>query len=246
VTDDEEHVEGAERDGGHREEVHGGDAGPVVPEERRPGLPASRGARQGAQVAGDAALGDLEAEAEQLSVDAGRTPEVLGSHPPDERSDPEGERRAARARAAPGQPVPVDAEPGSVPAHDRVRPDDGETLGPTAPEVPQQDPEDPVGGPDDRTPSRDQRGELLSEGQILDHQVAACAHGRAERRQEGHEEAEHRAGRFQAQGGIVNVPGPDGLLASHSRRGGTRRDSGRDRAPPRCVRMTLGPARRPA
>jgi hypothetical protein len=46
----------------------------------------------------------------------------------------------------------------------------------TAPEVPRHDPEDPVGGPDDRTPSRDQRGELLAEGQVLDHQVAACAH----------------------------------------------------------------------
>ena len=38
-----------------------------------------------------------------------------------------------------------------------------------------------------------QGGELLVKGQILDHQVAARAHGREERRQEGYEEAEHRA-----------------------------------------------------
>jgi hypothetical protein len=69
-----------------------------------------------------------------------------------------------------------------------------EAGGPTAPEVSQQDPEDPVGGPDDRTSSRGQRGELLAQGQVLNHQVAARAHGRAERRQEDREEAEHRTG----------------------------------------------------
>jgi len=37
-------------------------------------------------------------------------------------------------------------------------------------------------------------GELLAEGQVLDHQMGSRAHGREERRQEGNEEAEHRAG----------------------------------------------------
>ena len=81
-----------------------------------------------------------------------------------------------------------------VPADDSIRLDDGEGLGPTAPEAAQQDPEEPVGGTDDRTPPRGQRGELLAEGQVLDHQVASGAQGRAERRQKGHEETIHRAG----------------------------------------------------
>jgi len=34
----------------------------------------------------------------------------------------------------------------------------------------------------------------LAEGQVLDHQAASRAHGREERRQDGYEEAEHRAG----------------------------------------------------
>ena len=194
VADDEEHLEDAERRRGHGEEVHGGDAIPVVPEEGRPGLAGSRGARQGAQVARDAALGDVEAEAQQFPVDAGRAPGILRGHPPDESADLAREGRAAGARAASGQPVPVDAEAGAVPAHDRVWPDDGEALGPAAPEAAQQDPEDPIGGPDVGVSSGGQGDELLAEGQVLDHEVASRAHGRAERRQEGHEEAKHRAG----------------------------------------------------
>jgi hypothetical protein len=52
--------------------VHRGDAVSVVPEEGRPGGVGSRRARQGTQVAGDAALGDIEAEAKQFPADAGR------------------------------------------------------------------------------------------------------------------------------------------------------------------------------
>ena len=81
-----------------------------------------------------------------------------------------------------------------MPAHDGVRPDDGEGLGPAAPMPAQQDPEDPVRGPDVRMSPTGQGGELLAEGQVLDHQVASRADGREERRQEGYEEAEHRAG----------------------------------------------------
>ncbi len=82
-----------------------------------------------------------------------------------------------------------------MPARDRVWLDDGEAPGPTAPEAAQQDSEESVGGADDGVPSTSQGGELLAEGQVLDHEVTARAHGRAERRQEGHQEAKHRAGK---------------------------------------------------
>jgi hypothetical protein len=77
-----------------------------------------------------------------------------------------------------------------------VAPDarDGEGFGPAAPRSTQQDPEDPVRGPDVGVPPPDQGGELLAEGQVLDHQMASRAHGREEVRQEGYEEAELRAG----------------------------------------------------
>jgi hypothetical protein len=76
----------------------------------------------------------------------------------------------------------------------RGRPDDGEGLGPTAPETAQQDPEDPIGGPDVWVPPPGQGGELLAEGQVLEHEISPRTHGGAERRQEGYKEAEHRAG----------------------------------------------------
>ncbi len=81
-----------------------------------------------------------------------------------------------------------------MPANDSIRLDDGEGLGPTAPEAAQQDPEEPVGGTDVGGSSTGQGDELLAEGQILDHQVASGEHGRADRRQEGYEEAKHRGG----------------------------------------------------
>ena len=81
-----------------------------------------------------------------------------------------------------------------MPAHDRVGPDDGEALAPAAPEAAQQDPEDPIGGPDARVSSGGQGDESMAEGQVLDHEIVSRAHGRAENRQEGHEEAKHRAG----------------------------------------------------
>jgi hypothetical protein len=71
----------------------------VVPQERRPGLPSPRGARQGAQVARDAALGDLEAEAE------GGAPGILRDHPPDESANLAREGRS-RARGRVGRAWP--------------------------------------------------------------------------------------------------------------------------------------------
>ena len=87
-----------------------------------------------------------------------------------------------------------------MPAHDRVWPDDGEALGPTAPEAAQEDPEESVSAPYDRVSSTGQSGELLAEGQVLGHQVAARAQSRVERRQESHKEAKHRAGEDQGPG----------------------------------------------
>src|ERR1700694_4058738 len=71
-----------------------------------------------------------------------------------------------RGLAAPGQPVPVAPEAGAVPAHDRIRLDDGEALGPTTPESAQQDPEEPVGGAKDRAASTGQGRKILAEGQV--------------------------------------------------------------------------------
>src|SRR6266567_309284 len=88
---------------GTEKEVHGGDAVSVVPEEGRPGLAGSRRARQGAQAARDASLGDIEAKAQQLSVDTGRAPGVLRGHPPDEGANSRG--RGGRPERSPAARV---------------------------------------------------------------------------------------------------------------------------------------------
>ena len=67
-------------------------------------------------------------------------------------------------------------------------------IGPTAPEASQQDPKEPIGTSNDGVPSTGQGGELLAESHVLDHEVASRAQSRVERRQQGYEEAKHRAG----------------------------------------------------
>ena len=104
-------------------------------------------------------------------------------------------------------------------------------FGPVAPKSAQQDPEDPIDGPDVGVPSHDQVGELLAEGQVLEDEIASRAHGRAERRQEGYEEAEHRAWEeIQALGRIVNGSRANGVLANDRRlRPEARGEEGCDR-----------------
>jgi hypothetical protein len=135
---------------------------------------------------------EAQAQAQQFPVDAGCAPgfseAILRMRARTSRG------RAAGALAAPGQPVPVAPEAGAVPAHDRIRLDDGEAPGPTTPESAQQDPEEPVGWPKDRASSTGQGGKLLAEDQVLDHEVASRAQGRVKRRQEGYEAARHQAG----------------------------------------------------
>ena len=60
-----------------------------------------------------------------------------------------------------------------MPARDRVRPDDREGFCPSAPRTAQQDPEDPVSGPDVGVPPPGEGDELLAEGQVLDAKMAS-------------------------------------------------------------------------
>jgi hypothetical protein len=223
----------------------------MVPEEGCPGRVGSRSATQGAQVARDAALGDLEAEAQQLPVDAGRAPGVLHKPPPDESADFAREGRAAGALAAPGQPVPVDAEAGPVPTHDRAWPNCGKGLGPTAPEAAQQDPEEPIGGPDVGVSSTGQGGELLAQGQILDDDVTPRAQRRAERRQEGHRTTPCSRSRSRSECRIRQGAQRVARAGEHAGSGealegsraasAKRRRARADLAPFRCRQVAVGP-----
>jgi len=65
----------------------------------------------------DAGLSDLQAELEQLAMDARGAPErIVNAHPPDQRTQVRFDLRAASK--GPGLPTPVPAEAGSVPSHE--------------------------------------------------------------------------------------------------------------------------------
>jgi hypothetical protein len=70
VSEHDEDEEDAEVRGGHGEEVDRDQVADVVGEERPPGLRGPWAALR--QEAGDGALGDVDAELEELAVDAGR------------------------------------------------------------------------------------------------------------------------------------------------------------------------------
>ena len=88
VLDHEEAIQHAKRQGGHGEEIHGCDDVAVIAKESNPALAGAVGRIQAPEMAGDRALGDVEAELEELAVDSWGTPGgILAGHPPDESPD---------------------------------------------------------------------------------------------------------------------------------------------------------------
>jgi hypothetical protein len=86
VSEHDEDEEDAEASGGHRKEVNRDDVAEVVSEEWPPSL-GGLGATLRHE-AGDGALGDVDAELEELAVDARRTPQgIRRGHRPDEGGD---------------------------------------------------------------------------------------------------------------------------------------------------------------
>ena len=62
MTDDEEAVEHAERNRGHREEIHGGNRFPMVAKEGQPALGLVRTSRRSLHPTGDGSLGKFKTE----------------------------------------------------------------------------------------------------------------------------------------------------------------------------------------
>ena len=88
VLDHEEAIQHAKRQCGHGEEIHGYDDVAVIAKESNPALAGVVGRGQAPEIAGDRALGDVEAELEELAVDSWGAPGgILADHPPDDSSD---------------------------------------------------------------------------------------------------------------------------------------------------------------
>src|SRR5260370_6345423 len=123
--DDDEGVEHVEANGWGNEQVHGGDVRCVVTQEGGPAL--GRRAASLDHVLRHAGLSDLEAELEQLAMDARRTPQrIFGAHPPDQRAQICGDLWPASKRA--GFPTPIPTEAGPMPTHQGLGPDNRDGL----------------------------------------------------------------------------------------------------------------------
>ena len=76
-------------------------------------------------VLGDARLRDLKSELEQFAVDAWRAPKrIFDAHPPDQDAQLGLDLRSPSSWAR--LPTPITAKSGSVPTHERLRPNDCE------------------------------------------------------------------------------------------------------------------------
>jgi hypothetical protein len=79
-----------------------------------------------------------------------------------------------------------------MPAHDGLRLDEHEHVGPSRPASAQRYPEPTIDGGNARTPAfGGQRADLLAERQVLEHEVRTPANQRAKRTREEQTEANH-------------------------------------------------------
>ena len=117
---DDKTIEDLERDRWQDKEVDRRDAVGMVAEKRPPAL--RRWPRVAAHIPSDRRLGDLEAELEQLTMNAWRAPKrVRTAHLANERAQLSRDLRSANTVAR--SPAPIRPKPSTVPANDRLRPD---------------------------------------------------------------------------------------------------------------------------
>ena len=85
MFDNEKAVQHAKTQSRHGEEVHGRDDVSVIAEESRPELAGIVGGRPAPDIAGDGALGNVQAKLEELAVNSRSAPGgILVRHAPDE------------------------------------------------------------------------------------------------------------------------------------------------------------------
>ena len=131
---------------------------------------------------GHGGLGNMYAKLREFAVQAGRSPQRIGStHVPDQFAHFQSDARSTRPTSA-ALPCPVALEPGAVPPDNRLGFHDEENAVPVRPGSAQEHPEAPVDIREPRPLRRTlQDGELLPESEILKRQRAARCESRDER-----------------------------------------------------------------
>jgi hypothetical protein len=182
VGEHDEHKEHPHARGGHREEIEGHQVPDVVGEERAPGL--RRGCAPLRHQLGNGSLGHLDAELPEFAMDSRGAPQgIHRRHFSDE----------AHPRAA-GEPRPVLTEATALPPQDSVGRHDDQILPPAGPDSGQPNPQEAIhraqSGPRHRSFVH---GELLTQGEVLQGELAVAA---AEEREESNQvehEGDHQA-----------------------------------------------------
>ena len=125
VAHDQEPIEQPERDGRHHEQIHRGNAVRMI---TKKGLPSLR--RRSApprHVLGHAGLPNIDPELEQFAMDPRRSPQRIGNaHLADQLAD--FRWHGGTTRPATRLPAPVRSKARAMPAHNGLRPDDGECV----------------------------------------------------------------------------------------------------------------------
>jgi hypothetical protein len=159
---------------GNREEIEGDEISDMVGEERPPGLWRLRAPLR--HQPGHGALTEVDAELEELGMDAWRTSQgIRRGHTPDQSLDFRIDGRATSGRTA-RELGPVLTKTTPLPSQHSVRSHDYEGLLPPGPDSGQPDPEEAINSAEGRPHHRSfVHEELLTQGQILESQLAVAA-----------------------------------------------------------------------
>src|ERR1022692_5178216 len=138
----QKHVKDLEADGGYSEEIDEDQLLGVILQECAPGLRRRLAAVH--HVFAYAGLPDVDADFEQLAVDAGCTPTgILSAHSADQISDFTRNRRSSRL-APPDLPGPEETKTLAMPRNDRLWLNNSQHRAPVAPDARQPNPQKAV------------------------------------------------------------------------------------------------------
>src|SRR5256884_6986579 len=175
------------------EKVHRSNSLAMVAEERQPLLHWVRISRGSADPSRDTPFREIEAQLEQLAMNARRSPSwILSHHTEDQGANLFADTLPSSYLADSGDPRPIQTKSRSVPVHDGSRSDQDERLGPPAPEHSQRNPEQFVQGSQSTArSSRVQSQQLPTECQVFEDEVRPATERTDQPAQEKSERQDH-------------------------------------------------------
>ena len=174
VADHKPGVQQSEPSGGDDQEIHCGDAVPVIVKERPPALALIMVRISLREISRDSREADRDPKLFEFSPNLSGAPAVLICKSTNEGLDLRWNRRPSGSTLR--DRSPVQPESLAMPADYRVGLNDDQDLLPSRPDLRQEDPEAPIGCSDPGSaPFLGERGELLPKGKFDDRLTAAAS-----------------------------------------------------------------------